>query len=116
MKNMRHSLIVVALLCLFIILRIPSLYEPHWYGDEGIYASVAYALEHGKKMYVSVFDNRLPGIYFLYSLGTSETRLVFVKVMNLLAGLISIAGIIALGKKLNLKGAVLVALSVAVWL
>lgn len=53
----------------FIILRLPSLFEPHWYGDEAVYAAVAHAIEKGRTLYVDVWDNKPPGIYFIYMIG-----------------------------------------------
>jgi hypothetical protein len=108
---------VVLLLLEFIILRIPSLFEPHWYGDEGIYASVAFAIEHGKKLYVDVFDNRLPGIYYIYSLATSENRQFVMRLLSLFAGIITILGIGAIGKTLKLKGvATVIAIAIATFM
>lgn len=109
-----HLFLVIAIV-VFIILRIPSLFEPHWYGDEGIYASIAYALEQGKKLYVDVYDNRLPGIYFLYSLASSEYRQVSMRVLSLIAGIVTLTAIYAVGKRLQLKTTLVIALGIATW-
>jgi hypothetical protein len=112
---LKDSVLLSLALGCFIILRIPSLFEPHWYGDEGIYASIAYALEHGKKLYIDVFDNRLPGIYYLYALGPSEYRLVFIRLLNLIAGMMTIVGIYHIGKKLELNKYLFISLAIATW-
>ena len=53
---------------LTIFLRIPSLFEPWWYGDENIYGAVAQAIMNGKRLYVQVWDNKPPLIYLIYGL------------------------------------------------
>lgn len=88
---------------LFILLRVPSLFEPHWYGDEGIFAAVARALESGKKLYVDVFDNRTPGIYYLYALMPAAHRLLAVRIASLIAGLITLGGVEALARLWSLQ-------------
>ena len=92
-KTFTSSIILILSIIIFIILRIPSLAEPHWYGDEGVYAGVAYAMENGKVLYTQVWDNKPPGIYFLYMMGNSENRLMVIRILNILAGVLSIAGI-----------------------
>jgi len=88
---------------LFIILRIPSFFEPHWYGDEGIYAAVALALEKGAVLYRDVFDNRLPFIYYLFALGNSANRLFFVRLANLVFGIFTLIFFYHLLKKIKIK-------------
>ena len=43
----RHYLILSLILFLTFIFRFPSLFEPFWYGDEGIFAAVARNLNLG---------------------------------------------------------------------
>src|ERR1700730_928408 len=52
----------------FVLLRIPSFVEPTWYSDAGIYADIGWALNHGARLYVDVWDNKPPGIYWLSAL------------------------------------------------
>lgn len=115
LSRFKTHLWIVFFLIFFIILRIPSLFEPHWYDDEGIYASVAYALEHGKTLYIDIFDNRLPAMYYLFRLATTENRLIFVRILNLLAGIITLSGIYFSCLRLRLKKGTLFALLFAVW-
>jgi len=112
---LKSNWFLVLFLGLFIILRIPSLFEPHWYGDEGIYASVAMAIEHGKKLYIDVFDNRLPFIYYLYTLADTGNRLLMIRIFSLVAGVVSLVGIYFLGKRLQLKNAGILVMLVATW-
>jgi len=111
----KQHIILLILFGLYIILRIPSLFEPHWYVDEGIYAAIANAITHGKKLYIDVFDNRLLGIYYLYALGSSVDRLLIMRLLNFAAGFITLVGIYFLGLKLQLKRYTFFALSIAVF-
>src|SRR5437867_2962954 len=63
------------------LLRLPSLFEPPWYDDEGIYAAVANSLLNGQSLYTQVLDNRPPGIYLIYSviIGLFGPNLLFIK-------------------------------------
>ncbi len=55
-------------LLFFILLRIPSLIEPMWYADEGIYVVIAKAMSEGRMLYSEVWDNKPPLLYVLYFL------------------------------------------------
>ncbi|MEO6509305.1 MAG: hypothetical protein ABIO02_05100 [Patescibacteria group bacterium] len=112
---LKSHFVLVLFSVLFIILRLPSLFEPHWYGDEGIYASVALALEHGKRLYIDVFDNRLPFIYYLYSLADTNNRLLVMKIFSVIAGVITLVGISSLAKRLQLQAVIIAVLLVATW-
>jgi len=52
----------------FVVLRIPSFFEPTWYSDAGAYSDIGRALNHGARLYVDVWDNKPPGIYWLSAL------------------------------------------------
>jgi hypothetical protein len=54
-------------LALGFLLRYPSLFEPRWYGDEGIFAAVAGNLRHGRMLYSGAWDNKPPLIFFTYA-------------------------------------------------
>lgn len=66
--NMRFLLIVAA--C-FLLLRLPSLFEPYWYGDEGIYLTIGRSLRHGATLYKDIHDNKPPLLYYLAAVGQS---------------------------------------------
>src|SRR3989344_1847711 len=63
--NIEHWLLVIILLLTF-LLRFPSLFEPFWYGDEGIFAAVARNLNLGGVLYDTAWDNKPPMIYLTY--------------------------------------------------
>jgi 4-amino-4-deoxy-L-arabinose transferase-like glycosyltransferase len=56
------------LLSLVFLVRLPSLFEPFWYGDEAIYAVIGQKILRGGLMYVDIFDHKTPGIYYLTAL------------------------------------------------
>ncbi len=49
---------------LFIFLRLPSLFEPHWYGDEGIYLVLGQGINRGLTLYSQIHDNKPPLLYY----------------------------------------------------
>ena len=62
------------------MLRIPTLSEPRWYYDDGIFTTVAWATSKGMRLYVDVIDLQPPGIHWLSRLllaaGAGEHHLV----------------------------------------
>jgi len=63
----RNKFIVILLFVTF-ILRLPSLFEPYWYGDEGIYLAIGMAIKRGFLLYRDVFDNKPPLVYLVAAL------------------------------------------------
>src|SRR3989344_5608407 len=59
---------LVLLIIFSLILRLPSLFEPYWYGDEGIYLTWGQAFRHGLIWYRDVHDNKPPLLYLLAAL------------------------------------------------
>lgn len=47
-----------------IVLRLPNLVEPYWYGDEAIYLTLGTAMRHGVKLYQGIVDHKTPLIYY----------------------------------------------------
>ncbi len=50
------------------LIRLPSLSEPRWHPDDGLFTVVAWATSKGIPLYAGIFDNSPPGIYWLYRL------------------------------------------------
>ena len=50
---------------LFVLLRLPSLFEPYWYDDEGIYLTIGQALNRGVRLYSQIHDNKPPFLYLM---------------------------------------------------
>lgn len=65
----KKALIIILLLTSF--LRLPSLFEPFTYGDEGIYLTLGQALKRGVVLYREIHDNKPPLLYFLAALAGS---------------------------------------------
>lgn len=59
-----HEAILI-ILAGVVFLRIPSLFEPYWYGDEGIYLTIGRAMRNGVELYKGIHDNKPPLIYTL---------------------------------------------------
>ncbi len=53
------------LAALFVFLRLPSLFEPNWYGDEAIYLVLGQAIRKGLTLYSQIHDNKPPTLYYL---------------------------------------------------
>jgi hypothetical protein len=47
------------------LLRVPSLVEPLWYGDEAVYLTASQQILRGDALYVDIFDNKPPLLYYL---------------------------------------------------
>lgn len=101
-RNFLHYLLPIALF-IFTVFRLPSLFEPYWYGDEGIYEAVGLALRHGRILYKNIWDNKPPFIYFLYAIFNSTQ--FWLKLASLVFGLLAVIVFFYFCKKLfyNLK-------------
>ncbi|MBV8300545.1 MAG: hypothetical protein JOY68_01315 [Candidatus Dormibacteraeota bacterium] len=64
-RRLRPAAPLLAIAALFVFLRLPSVFEPAWSADEGAYADIGRALDHGAVLYAQVWDNKPPGIYYL---------------------------------------------------
>ena len=83
---------------LFFVLRLPSLFEPLWYGDEGIYQVIGKSLNNGKLLYTEIFDNKPPLLYWLYAIFNSGQFTI--RLVSLIFGVLSIGVFFLLSKKL----------------
>jgi len=83
---------------IFFILRLPSLFEPIWYGDEGIYQVLGMAIRNGKLLYRDAWDNKPPLLYILYAVFDSDQFLV--RLASLVFGLGSVVLFFLLAKSL----------------
>jgi hypothetical protein len=73
----RWLLVIIGVI---ILLRIPSIFEPYWYGDEGVYLTIGQALSRGEVLYRDIHDNKPPLLYILAMISGSQptTRVVLV--------------------------------------
>ncbi len=82
----------------FFLLRLPSLFEPYWYGDEGVYQALGLGINNGRLLYRDAFDNKPPFLYLLYGFFNSDQFLL--KLVSLIFGVLSIIVFYKLSKKL----------------
>lgn len=71
-----------------ILLRIPTLFEPYWYGDEGIYLTIGQALNRGVDLYSQIHDNKPPLLYWLAM--TAGGNLFWFKFILMIWGVLNI--------------------------
>lgn len=98
LETSREFWFVIFTTILFFGLRFPSLFEPIWYGDEGIYQVIGTSLNHGKLLYSQIFDNKPPLLYWLYAFLNSDQFTV--RLVSLVFGALSVVIFFLLSKKL----------------
>lgn len=86
---------------LFVLLRFPSIFEPHWYGDEGVYEIIGIALNSGRTLYSGIWDNKPPLLYIIYAIFNGD--LFSVRLASLIVGLVSTVVFFLIVKKLFKK-------------
>ncbi|KKR24424.1 MAG: hypothetical protein UT56_C0016G0003 [Candidatus Levybacteria bacterium GW2011_GWB1_39_7] len=94
----RDVLFLGLTLILFYLLRLPSLIEPYWYGDEGIYQVIGMAMNQGRVLYGEIWDNKPPVLYIIYALFNGD--LFSVRFLSLIFGGLSVVVFFMLSKKL----------------
>jgi len=94
----KDSLFISTVILVFILLRIPSLIEPYWYGDEGIYQVIGQAMREGRILYSEIWDNKPPLLYIIYALFNGD--LFYIRFASLISGVFSIIFFFLLAKKL----------------
>lgn len=83
---------------IFFLLRFPSLFEPYWYGDEGIYQVIGSAMHNSRLLYRDIWDNKPPLLYIIYALFQSDQ--FFVRAFSLISGILALFSFHALAKHL----------------
>ncbi|MCL5412006.1 MAG: glycosyltransferase family 39 protein [Patescibacteria group bacterium] len=82
----------------FCLLRIPSLVEPDWYGDEGIYQVMGIAVREGRLLYQGIWDNKPPLLYLLYSFVNGD--LFSIRFLSVIFGALAILFLFLLSLKI----------------
>jgi len=90
---------LLIILTFVVLLRIPSLFEPYWYGDEGIYLAIGQALRKGAVLYSQVHDNKPPFLYLIAALANG--RIYWFKFLAGIFNLLSIGVFHKLADKLS---------------
>ncbi len=91
---------VVGILALTLILRIPSFFEPYYYGDEMIYLTLGQGVRQGLTLYKDIHDNKPP---LLYLTAAISENLFWFKAILAFWNLITIAFFYKLAEKLLAK-------------
>ncbi len=91
-------LFIAGILVLFSLLRFPSLFEPYWYGDEGIYEVIGMALRSGRVLYSQIWDNKPPILYLIYALVNGD--LFYARLLSFFAGFFAVLIFFLIAKKL----------------
>jgi hypothetical protein len=89
---------VLALVLIFFLLRLPSIIEPYWYGDEGIYHVIGQAMHNGQLLYRDIWDNKPPLLYSIYAYANGDQMLV--RFISLIVGFFSVVTFYLLSIKL----------------
>ncbi len=101
MKKHAEHLFLVGLVFVSFLLRFPSLFEPYWYGDEGIYQVIGRATRSGALLYQDIWDNKPPALYLLYALVNGDQ--FWARLLSLLFLLGGVLAFYFLAKKLFTK-------------
>lgn len=97
LESSAHTWFLLFISLIFFLLRLPSFFEPYWYGDEGIYETLGLGMNHGRLLYKEIFDNKPPLLYFIYSLFGSDQSAV--RFFSFVVGLLSVFVFFFLAKK-----------------
>lgn len=89
---------LISIIFIFFLLRLPSLFEPYWYGDEGIYQVIGMALNQDRLLYRDIWDNKPPLLYLLYAIFPSDQFAI--RSVSLFFGVASIVAFWGLAKQL----------------
>lgn len=98
LEKSRDVWFLLAVSFFFFLLRLPSLFEPYWYGDEAIYEVMAVAMQNGRLLYQGIWDNKPPLLYVLYFIFSGDQ--FSLRLLSLLFGLGSVIGFFILCTKL----------------
>src|ERR1035437_5441350 len=93
-----ESWFLIGISVIFFLLRLPSLFEPDWDGDEGIYQVLGISIKGGRRLYRDILDNKPPFLYLLYSFVSSD--MFMIRLISLISGLLSVWVFFYLSKKL----------------
>jgi len=97
-EKQKIAWIIILFCVIFTFLRLPSLIEPYWYGDEAIYEVVGQGMNHGHLLYRDIWDNKPPLLYVIYAFANGDQFMV--KAFSLLIGLFTLVAFYFLAQKL----------------
>jgi len=103
METKEKTFLFLALIFL-ILLRLPSLADPKYYLDEGVYLSVAYEISQGGTLYQTAWDLKPPGIFYIYLFFQKifgPHAFLAQRAFNLILGALGVWGVYRLAKLLK---------------
>src|SRR5882672_9873608 len=98
LEKEKFTWLIITLCTIFFFLRLPSIIEPYWYGDEGVYEIIGQAMDHGRLLYRDIWDNKPPLLYIVYAVVQGDQQII--KIISLIAGVLSIIIFFFLSRKL----------------
>lgn len=100
-RKIHHLIYLGLILALAFFLKLPSLFEPNHYGDEGIYQVIGQVMRRGALLYRDIWDNKPPFLYLLYSLFDGDQ--FSVRLFSLIVALLTVVAFYFLAQELFLK-------------
>ncbi len=88
LEKSKNFWFLILISIVFFLLRLPSLYEPYWYGDEGVYQAVGILINNGERLYSGAWENKPPFLPALYAIFNSDQFLL--RGVSLISGLMSV--------------------------
>jgi 4-amino-4-deoxy-L-arabinose transferase-like glycosyltransferase len=88
---------LIGILALIFILRIPSFFEPYYYGDEMVYLTLGQGVRQGLTLYKNIYDNKPP---LLYLTGAVADNLFWFKIILAFWNIVTIVFFYKLAKLL----------------
>ncbi len=64
--------VLILIICAALLIRIPSWFEPYWYGDEAIYLTIGQSLNRGVDLYSEIHDNKPPLVYLAAAVANGD--------------------------------------------
>ncbi|HVA96525.1 MAG TPA: glycosyltransferase family 39 protein [Candidatus Acidoferrales bacterium] len=97
-EKKKFTWVLIVLCVAFFFLRLPSLIEPYWYGDEGVYEVIGQAMDQGRLLYQDIWDNKPPLLYTIYAIAQGDQQVV--ETISAFFGILAIIGIFILTQNL----------------
>lgn len=111
LRFLNSDFLILVPVVVFIILRFPSLFEPYWYGDEGIYQAIGVVLSNGGEMYTQAWDNKPPLLFILYALFQGSQFVA--RTTSLVFGVLTVAVFFKLSERIFSRKIVVASASIA---
>ncbi len=97
----KYKLILLLIILFTFLIRIPSLFEPLYYGDECIYITLGQAFNKGFVFYKRIFDHKPPLIFLTTAL--AQGKITYFRAFGLIWNLINVYLVYKVGEMLVKK-------------